>query len=712
MISRLFIANFVVKALPAYSEATSCYSKFCVMKKLLFYLSLCCCVWLAACTEDPLVDEGSGGDEIEQPEDTLIQAPTIDGLPPFVKLEELEQHVAAYPDRWLNELRYETNLQNQPQIQIVAEDTVEQFVQIERLSNSEIEYTLSVNYTNQERVNYIQFKTGKDSLLAAFKVIQERGAVYELAEEKSTINSLKFRFTTNGNVNYVHYGLSHKELYDDEEVYSFLEGSSIDAQQDRIGKMELGEGAHEFNLSFDGLKPNTPYYLYVASSPNNYVYRGKYLKKQVSTAVFESKHDLVMTMSANPTNDFTVILPFGNVVIGTINWGDGTSEQITHKKGMIQHKYEVSKTKNYIVRFSGHLEALYPEPYASSAHRQSTLVAINQWGVTGLKRIDLGGFSSLTSIASDTEGGFASVEHFGVEPYGGSFSDTNIESIPADLFKYAVSATSFDNTFRGCEKLKSIPTDLFKYTVNVTSFSSTFDGCKNLKTLPGTLFDHTPKVTNFDFTFSRCEQLEQLPAGLFAHTPEVRSFRGTFYGCHTLKSIPANLFANCKWVKIFGLDHVSDIHGGYRGGGGVFEDCLNLQSIPENLFASCSNAVNLSYAFSGCKALQSIPANLFRNSKGIEQIENVFAGCKSLTAIPHALFDNNRRLINVQSAFEGCNNLTGESPYTTIEVDGKSVKVHLYERRHYPFEFAKLMHYSACFNGCSKLTDWDNMKWN
>ena len=37
---------------------------------------------------------------------------------------------------------------------------------------------------------------------------------------------------------------------------------TIDAQQERIGKMELGEGAYKFNLSFDGLKPNTPYYLY------------------------------------------------------------------------------------------------------------------------------------------------------------------------------------------------------------------------------------------------------------------------------------------------------------------------------------------------------------------------------------------------------------------------------------------------------------------
>ncbi len=109
-----------------------------------------------------------------------------------------------------------------------------------------------------------------------------------------------------------------------------VKGSSIDAQQERIGKMELSEGAYKFNLSFDGLKPNTPYYLYVASSPNNYVYCGKYLKKQASTAVFESKHDLIMTVSANPTNDFTVILPFGNVVIGTINWGNGTSEQIIH----------------------------------------------------------------------------------------------------------------------------------------------------------------------------------------------------------------------------------------------------------------------------------------------------------------------------------------------------------------------------------------------
>ena len=48
------------------------------------------------------------------------------------------------------------------------------------------------------------------------------------------------------------------------------------------------------------------------------------------------------------------------------------------------------------------------------------------------------------------------MEHFGVEPYGGSFTGTAIESIPDDFFKYAVNATSFDYTFGECKKLKSI----------------------------------------------------------------------------------------------------------------------------------------------------------------------------------------------------------------------------------------------------------------
>lgn len=685
----------------------------CDMKKIFFYLSLCCWALLAACTEDPLEDDNhdsSGGDNTEQPEQ-INPDKTDDGKAPYLRIEEMENEVEAIPGMKWYELHFETNLIKGPQIAIVGEDTTEQFVAVQNLSSGNLQYVVDINYTDRERVNYIQFLTQKDSLLASFKVVQERGAIIELTEEKSTINSLKFRFTTNGNVNYVFYGLSHKELYDDEQVYNFLEGTTADKQHDRIGNIKLAEGADEFNLSFDGLEPNSTYYLYVVSSPNKYLQHIKYLKKKATTAAFESKHDLVMTVSANPANDFTVILPFGNYVEGTINWGDGTSEQITSGLSIIKHQYQVSKTKNFIVRFSGHLDALYPEAYAPSSHRQSTLIAINQWGVTGLKNIDLGGFTSLTSIATDTEGGFASVEHFGVEPYGGSFSNTSIESIPADLFKYAVRATSFDDTFSDCEKIKSIPADLFKYTVNATSFNSTFEFCKNLQSVPSGLFDHTPKVTSFTFTFAGCEQLEQLPDNLFANTPEVRSFRGTFYRCKALKSIPANLFANCKWVKTFGLDHVSDIQGGYRGGGGVFQECTSLQSIPENLFASCTNATNLSYAFSGCKSLQSIPANLFRNTKGMDRIENIFEGCKALKSIPHSLFDNNRSLTNVQSAFQGCENVTGESPYTTIEVDGKPVKVHLYERRLYPFEFANLLYYSSCFMGCSKLSDFENMVW-
>lgn len=685
------------------------------MKRFLLYLSVCCWTLLAACTEEPLGRDDDGDVRPPTPEvnDSThidVSDQTNDGQPPYVRLEENELRLSSKPSR-IQFFSYQTNLENLPVVEVLPEEDAECFVKLTNMDNWSVEFEASVNYTDQERVNYIRFKTHRDSLLATVKVVQDRGAVYELVEEKATINSLQYRYTTNGAVQYVFYGLSRKKLYGEGEVVKFLEGYSVD-KDDRVGQFPLAEGTHDFTLSFDGLSPSTTYYLYVLGAPNKDVSYGNYQEKVVSTAAFESKHDLVMTVSANPANQFTVILPFGNVVQGTINWGDGSSEQIASGLEMIKHRYRVSKATNYTVRFSGIVESLSPEAYAPLSHMQNTLVAITQWGVTGLKHIDLGGFTSLSSVAPDTEGGFASVEHFGVDPYGGSFSDTNIERIPADFFKYAVRATSFDNTFSGCKKLKSIPKDLFKYTTNATSFSYTFAQCGQLQSIPSGLFDHTVQATNFRFAFAGCEQVKQLPAGLFAHTPQARNFRGTFKGCKALQTVPADLFANCKYASWFGQDRWTDIEGGYRGGGGVFEGCSSLQTLPENLFAACASAEDMSYAFKGCTALKAIPAGVFRHNNNLARIQGIFEGCTGLQSIPHALFDHNRGLTNVQSAFEECRNVTGESPYTTIEVNGKPVKAHLYERRLYPSEFTKLQYYASCFFGCKNLTDYNQMVWD
>ena len=57
--------------------------------------------------------------------------------------------------------------------------------------------------------------------------------------------------------------------------------------------------------------------------------------------------------------------------------------------------------------------------------------------------------------------------------------------------------------------------------------------------------------------------------------------------------------------------------------------------------------------------------------------------------IPVSIFDNNRRVDTFEYVFFNINYETKpmESPYTVISIDGKTRRVHLYERINYPDHF-------------------------
>lgn len=56
---------------------------------------------------------------------------------------------------------------------------------------------------------------------------------------------------------------------------------------------------------------------------------GAYMMETATTAVQESRHDLVLEVSANRANDFKVYLPFcDDYLKGTVDWGDGTVEKV------------------------------------------------------------------------------------------------------------------------------------------------------------------------------------------------------------------------------------------------------------------------------------------------------------------------------------------------------------------------------------------------
>ena len=634
------------------------------------------------------------------------QEPTYHGEAPYVTVQEQEVVLPAVASgRFF--VNFKSNLMEEPAIalELPGEEEGEEYVAAIRGAlmctpdeNSQLELEVFPNISDKERRNILRFMTHDNEQLAVVVLRQERGAVCQLLDTQSEVGGLVFRFGTNGQVHHVYYGLSDTRLRSEKEVEEFL------ADRNRSQELSLSDGAEEFALNFDGLLPATTYYLYMLPVHSAGDAAGAYMMETATTAVQESRHDLVLEVSANRANDFKVYLPFcDDYLKGTVDWGDGTVEKVEgwNMYGVI-HQYETNVATTYEVRFSGVLTSLDLVADVREA-RENTLLSIKQWGYTGLTRIMLSGFSSLKSIAADTEGAFRGMEHFGVERYGGSFTGTAIESIPDDFFKYAVNATSFDYTFGDCKNLKSIPAGLFKNCTKAVSFQRTFIECGLLRQIPEDLFSGCKAVTNFSTTFALCTSLESIPANLFADNTEVTSFEGTFSQCTSLKSIPPALFANCDKVLYFGMNWLRD--SSHRGGLGVFQQCESLQAVPETLFAGCPLAEDMSYAFAGCKALTSLPDNLFGQNSRLEQVEGTFSSCTALTAIPAMLFDNNRKLMNVKSAFSGSLNVEGESPYTVIG----NKKVHLYERGDYPTEFVALQEYVRCFGDCTKLTDYSDM---
>lgn len=634
------------------------------------------------------------------------QEPTYDGEAPYVTVEEQEVVLPAVASgRFF--VNFKSNLMEEPAIalELPGEEEGEEYVAAIRGAlmctpdeNSQLELEVFPNILDKERRNILRFMTHDNEQLAVVVLRQERGAVCQLLDTQSEVGGLVFRFGTNGQVHHVYYGLSDTRLRSEKEVEEFL------ADRNRSQELSLSDGAEEFALNFDGLLPATTYYLYMLPVHSAGDAAGAYMMETATTAVQESRHDLVLEVSANRANDFKVYLPFcDDYLKGTVDWGDGTVEKVEGwNMYVVSHQYETNVATTYEVRFSGVLTSLDLVADVREA-RENTLLSIKQWGYTGLTRIMLSGFSSLKSIAADTEGAFRGMEHFGVEPYGGSFTGTAIESIPDDFFKYAVNATSFDYTFGDCKNLKSIPAGLFKNCTKAVSFQRTFIECGLLRQIPEDLFSGCKAVTNFSTTFALCTSLESIPANLFADNTEVTSFEGTFSQCTSLKSIPPTLFANCDKVLYFGMNWLRD--SSHRGGLGVFQQCESLQAVPETLFAGCPLAEDMSYAFAGCKALTSLPDNLFGQNSRLEQVEGTFSSCTALTAIPAMLFDNNRKLMNVKSAFSGSLNVEGESPYTVIG----NKKVHLYERGDYSTEFVALQEYVRCFGDCTKLTDYSDM---
>ena len=407
-----------------------------------------------------------------------------------------------------------------------------------------------------------------------------------------------------------------------------------------------------------------------------------------------------------------------NVVgfVGTIDWGDGTSDTYDKLIAFPSHDYAVKG--DFIVTAIGSCEGLMSIPYDEngpiykdvelnlSKAIQSRVEAepepevISNAFITDIIHIgkDMGIFDMIRAFAGQTKlkeipaGIFDGLTE--ATGFDGTFVEcTGLTSIPQGLFDKCSNVTSFEGTFNGCTALASIPAGLFDYNTKVTSFSQLFGGCTGLTSIPQGLFDKCTEVTDFEGVFEECTGLTSIPVGLFDKCTKVTSFSSTFGMCTGLTNIPQGLFDNCTEVTSFQ---------------GVFQYCSALTNIPAGLFDNNIKVTDAGYIFAW-SGITEVPEGLFDKCPDIEYFSGLFTECKNLKSLPVNLFDFNKKAKNFYQAFRDCTALTGESPYTIINVDGTDVKVHLYERSLYPQYFTAPTVSSVCFQNCTALTDYDNI---
>jgi hypothetical protein len=158
--------------------------------------------------------------------------------------------------------------------------------------------------------------------------------------------------------------------------------------------------------------------------------------------------------------------------------------------------------------------------------------------------------SSLTDIPADL---FKWIKNDASVSLEGCFSQTQITSIPENLFASLTEITSIRSTFRACSLLTTIPSDLLKYNILLTSVNGLFGGCVLLTTIPSDLLKYNIHLTSVNGLFGDCIRLTTIPESLFSNCPDLQSVSYTFSDnsgkyLGKLTAIPNLLFDNNKKI--------------------------------------------------------------------------------------------------------------------------------------------------------------------
>lgn len=286
-----------------------------------------------------------------------------------------------------------------------------------------------------------------------------------------------------------------------------------------------------------------------------------------------------------PNANTEVILPIQGVGINvTINWGDGTTAQITSE--FPTHTYTTAGT--YDVTMTGTCPVFgytgMNAPATTSEFYTFTqyLTGVKQFGELSATRYGFSNCGKLQYVSGDaTENTFANV-------------------------------TDMSYMFYGCSTLKQIDLSNFN-TSNVKKMGSMFFYCRVLENIDLRSFD-TSKVEEMDCMFLSCSLLKDIDVSSF-DTKSVKVFYRMFSGCERLKNLSiakfdfvnatttSSMFENCKQLESIDFGKI------------VFQQTCNLS----RMFKNCSQLVSLDLSFIDYNKVSSVESLLY-NDTSLETI--------------------------------------------------------------------------------------------
>ena len=286
-----------------------------------------------------------------------------------------------------------------------------------------------------------------------------------------------------------------------------------------------------------------------------------------------------------PNANTEVILPIqGEGINVTINWGDGTTTQITNE--FPTHTYTTAGT--YDVTMTGTCP-VFGYALKDSIDEASEYYTFTQY-LTGVKQ-----FGELSA----TRYGFSKCK--------------NLKYVSGDATTSTfANVTDMSNMFYGCSTLKQIDLSNFN-TSNVVDMSRMFFNCRLLKTLDLTSFDMS-KVAEVDCMFLSCSSLEEVDVSNW-NTSNMKSFYRMFSGCEKIKKLN---IANFNFANV-------------TTASSMFEDCKQLESIDSGKIV-LQQTCNLSGMFKNCSQLVALDLSFIDYNK-VSSVESLLYNDTSLETI-------------------------------------------------------------------------------